>query len=202
MVVLGLTGPTGAGKAVVGEAFRARGIPVLDTDKVYHLFISGPSRCTEELRGAFGDGVISADGGINRRALAAIVFSGDENEKANKEKLNAITHRYVIEACEKWLREQEEKGGSAAVIDAPLLIESDLYLRCDYVIAVLAPRELRLARIMMRDGISSVAANARINAQPSDEFYKEHAQFVFFNDRTTEEARSFVNTLVAGIQSK
>ena len=199
MVVLGLTGPSGAGKAVVGEVFRARGIPVLDTDKVYHLFINGPSRCTEELKAAFGESVISRDGGIDRRALAAIVFSGDANEQSNKEKLNAITHRYVIEACEKWLHEQRENGARAAVVDAPLLIESRLHQRCDYVIAVIAPREVRLARIMMRDGISLTAANARISAQPDDDFYKAHAQFVFHNEKSTEEARIFVNNLLSSI---
>jgi len=199
MVVLGLTGPSGAGKAVVGEVFRARGIPVLDTDKVYHLFISGPSRCTAELKEAFGDDIVRADGGIDRPALAAIVFSGDENEEANKARLNAITHRYVIEACEKWLREQEETGVKAAVVDAPLLIESKLHKRCDYVIAVLAPREVRSARIMMRDGISYASANARISAQPEDDFYKEHAQFVFHNERAIEDARAFVNNLLTSI---
>lgn len=199
MLVLGLTGPSGAGKGVVGEVFRAKRIPVLDTDKVYHLLIGGPSRCTEELKMAFGDAVISTNGGIDRRALAKIVFSGDAEEKEKKEKLNRITHRYVIAVCEDWLSEQKNKGVCAAVIDAPLLIESELHLRCDYVIAVLASREVRLARIMMRDGLAYEAANARLSAQPEDAFYREHAQFVFCNDKTTAEARSFVTNLLTSL---
>ncbi len=196
MVVLGLTGPSGAGKGVVGDAFRAAGIPVLDTDAVYHEWICRPSPCTRELAKAFGDGILNEDGSVNRRRLASIVFCGTSEEEDRKKKLNAITHRYVLESCEVWLGDCEEHGARAAVIDAPLLIEAGLHTRCDRVLAVLAASETRLARIMVRDGIPYEAARARILAQPTDAFYREHAHFVFENDGAESEARRFVSQVL------
>ena len=196
MIVLGLTGPTGAGKGIVGETFRAQGVPVLDTDAVYHEWIKAPTPCTMELAAEFGDDILAEDGSVNRRRLAEIVFCGTPEEETRKRRLNAIAHRYVLESCEIWLRECEAHGARAAVIDAPLLIEAGLHQRCQGVLAVLAPTETRLARIMVRDGISYEAARARIAAQPKDSFYREHADFVFENDGKELEARRFVASVL------
>ncbi len=192
MVIFGLTGPSGSGKAVVGEAFTARGIPVLDTDAVYHFWIASDTPCTRELRDAFGVNILAENGGVDRRALAARVFCGGDEEKRRLSLLNAITHKYVIRSCEDWIGEQKTLGKAAAVIDAPLLIESALHKKCDCVLAVLAPKDKRLARIMRRDGLSHEAAEARISAQPSDDFYREHADFVFLNDGERSAADRFV----------
>lgn len=199
MKIFGLTGPSGSGKAVVGAAFSARGIPVLDTDAVYHAWIEKPSACTEELSKAFGETVLNADGSINRRALAAIVFADDEKKQERLNTLNRITHRYVLESCDAWLAEQSKSGVCAAVIDAPLLIEAGLHLTVDSVIAVLAPRGVRLARIMKRDGISENAAKARISSQKPDAFYREHADFVFVNDGSLDDADRFVEGIASNL---
>ena len=199
MKIFGLTGPSGSGKAVLGAAFIARGIPVLDTDAVYHTWIEKPSACTEELSNAFGKEVLNADGSINRRALAAVVFADDEKKAERLSTLNGITHRYVLESCHAWLEEQRSVGARAAVIDAPLLIEAGLHLTADSVIAVLAPLDVRLARIMKRDGISKDAAIARISSQKPDAFYKEHADFVFVNDGSLDDADRFVESIASKI---
>ena len=199
MIVLGLTGPSGAGKGVVGNAFRAAGIPVLDTDAVYHEWIRRPSPCTRELAAAFGNEILAEDGSVNRRRLASIVFCGTPEENERKKRLNAITHRYVLESCEAWLYDCEAHGARAAVIDAPLLIEAGLHTRCDRVLAVLAESETRLARIMVRDGIPYEAAKARISAQPTDAFYREYAHFVFENNGTEAEARRFVSQVLLNL---
>lgn len=196
MKILGLTGPSGSGKAVVGAAFSSRGIPVLDTDAVYHGWIDTKSACTEELKNAFGENILREDGSVDRRRLAAIVFADDGNKDARLQTLNRITHRYVLESCQKWLHEQKKSGRRAAVIDAPLLIEAELHKKCDAVIAVLAPKEVRLARILLRDGISKEAAEARISSQKPDSFYRAHADFVFMNDGEIVDADSFVETVV------
>ena len=93
MKILGLTGPTGSGKAVVGAAFSSRGIPVLDTDAVYHKWIASRTPCTEELASAFGKEVLCEDGSVDRRRLAAIVFAQDEKKEERLTILNRITHR-------------------------------------------------------------------------------------------------------------
>ena len=191
MTVIGLTGPTGSGKGVLAEAFRKQGIPVLDTDAVYHEWIAHPSPCVDELVDAFGESVRGADGGIDRPALAAVVFCGTAAGEERLALLNSITHRYVIKSIWVWLKEQEKDKKRCAVIDAPLLIEAGVDRICDKVIAVIAPAELRLARIMMRDGISEPRARARIQAQKSDDFYTTRAQFVFVNDGAPTAANAF-----------
>ena len=199
MTVFGLTGPSGAGKAVVGCAFDARGIPVLDTDALYHSLIAGPSPCTSELCVAFGDVILSDVGGIDRKKLAAVVFCGGDLEKERLSVLNRITHRYVLAGCRSWLEKKKSEGMRAAVIDAPLLIEADFHTACDYVIAVLAPRELRLSRIMARDGIGQAAAEARISAQKSDDFYRGYADFVFINDGEITAAEDFADRVIRAV---
>lgn len=196
MKILGLTGPSGSGKAVIGAAFSSRGIPVLDTDAVYHAWIEKPTACTQELAAVFGHAVLNSDGGIDRRRLAAIVFADDGEKTARLDRLNRITHRYVLESCRIWLEEQKKLGCRAAVIDAPLLIEAGLHMTCDAVIAVLAPREVRLSRIVLRDGISREAAEARVSSQKPDAFYEEHADFIFVNDGSVADADRFVEKLV------
>lgn len=192
MIVLGLTGPTGSGKGIVADAFRKQGIPVLDTDAVYHEWIAHPSPCVDELVAAFGGSVRSADGGIDRPALAAVVFCGGDMQNERLNLLNSIAHRYVIKSVWAWLKEQQEDKKRCAVIDAPLLIEAGVDSICDKVIAVTAPAELRLARIMMRDGITEPNARARIRAQKPDDFYTSAAQFVFVNDGAPVAANAFV----------
>ena len=195
MKILGLTGPSGSGKAVVGRAFSARGIPVLDTDAVYHGWIEKPSACTEELAAVFGNQILASDGSVDRPRLAAAVFLDDGKREERLATLNRITHAFILKSCDEWLKTQEALGVAAAVIDAPLLIEAGLHLRCDAVIAVLAPRDLRLSRIVARDGISREAAEARIASQKPDGFYRELAGFVFVNDGDASAADRFVEAV-------
>lgn len=196
MKILGLTGPSGSGKAIVGRAFLSRGIPVLDTDAVYHGWIARPTPCTEALASAFGNGILAPDGSVDRPSLAATVFLDDGKREEKLATLNRITHAFVLESCDAWLTEQETMGAKAAVIDAPLLIEAGLDRRCDAVIAVLAPRALRLSRIVARDGISEEAAQARIASQKQDDFYREKASFVFVNDGDPSAAEPFVESVI------
>lgn len=202
MLILGLTGPSGAGKGIVGEALCARGIPVLDTDKVYHTLIAAPSPCTEALASAFGEEILTDAGGIDRRRLAAIVFCGGEEEKRRTGLLNTITHKFVLARCEAWLAEEAQRGRAAAVLDAPLLIEAGIHQRCDLVLAVLAPYDVRLARVLARDGIPEAAARARLDAQPKDDFYRAHAHLVFINDGDRLAAMRFADEVLRTIKEK
>ncbi len=182
MLVIGLTGPSGSGKGLVARFLAKESIPSLDTDAVYHELISRPSACTEELKEHFGDTILEESGGVDRQRLASLVFGDETEKKESLLLLNRITHRYVLEACRHWLSTQEKEGKRAAVIDAPLLYESGFDRECDLVIAVIASRQTRLARIMLRDGLTSEAAERRLSSQPRDEFYTEKADFVIRND--------------------
>lgn len=178
-LIIGLTGQTGAGKSVVSALCRGWGIPSIDTDAVYHALLVPPSACLDELVAAFGSGILKADGSLDRPALASIVFAPDGKEK--RELLNRITHRYVLGSVRATCRELAASSVPAVLVDAPLLYESGFDKECDRVLAVLASPDVRLCRIMARDGLSLAAATARMQAQKPDSFY-HRADGVLYND--------------------
>lgn len=182
MKIIGLTGPSGAGKGTLGACFEACGVPVIDTDRVYHDLLVPPSACLDELVSAFGSHILSSDGTLDRTALAALVFAEGDEASERHAILNRITHRHVIQKADEMLEQFRRAGKSAAVIDAPLLIEAGMDRDCDIVVAVLADRAVRLERLMARDGKGRDVLLARIEAQPSDAFYRAHADLVIENN--------------------
>ena len=190
MKVIGLCGGSGSGKGAVSSLFGTYGIPAIDTDAVYHDITSHPSDCLDALSREFGPRVVK-DGGLDRAALREIVFFSPDSE-GKLERLNAITHKYIIAETEKIISAYEKRSVPGVIIDAPLLFESGLDKRCDTVIAVVANREVRLARIMLRDGITLESARARIDAQLSDVRLAEMADLVIRNDGTLDELKSAV----------
>lgn len=187
MKIIGLTGPSGSGKSMLCERLESLGIPCIDTDRVYHGIVSRPTPCTRELRERFGDAVIAPDGSLDRAALSAMVFGAEDSPK-NLSELNAITHKYVFEETRALLDEFESRGKAAAVIDAPALFSSPTFVdACDIIISVLADRELRVQRIMGRDGIGNDRARARIDAQPRDSFFIENSTYTVMNNGSREE---------------
>ncbi len=185
MLTIGLTGPSGAGKGFVASLFARYGIPSIDTDAVYHELLIPPSPCLDELVERFGADILCPDGcTLSRSALAAIVFApGHEDDLRD---LNAISHRHVLREVRVLLEGHCLAGKSAILVDAPQLFESGFDRECDKILSVLAPRELRLARIMERDGLTIERAEARMDAQKSDEFFRAHSDAVLINDGIVE----------------
>ena len=182
MKTIGLTGPSGAGKGALAARFAARGIPVIDADRVYRDLLVPPSLCLDALVQEFGPQILAKDGALDRAELAALVFAGDEPSVARRAVLNRITHRFVTEKTNEMLAEYRASGCTSVVIDAPLLIEADMHKICDVVIAVLADREVRLERLLSREGKSREALLARMDTQPSDDFYRSHADAIVINE--------------------
>lgn len=181
MMVLGLTGPTGAGKGAVAALFlETYGIPSIDTDRVYHELLIPPSECLNELVSAFGKEILTAEGCLDRPTLSKIVFSDPTREKQLL--LNRITHKYVLKRTSEMLERYRCSEVPAILVDAPLLYESGFDSKCDAVIAVLAPIEVRKQRIMARDGLSEERADARLRMQKTDDFYTSKARYVIVND--------------------
>ena len=139
MKIIGLTGPSGAGKGALAAQFAARGVPIIDADCVYHELLVPPSPCLDALAEEFGDCILTKDKTLDRAALAALVFSDEPSASSRRITLNRITHRYVIEKTNELLSEYKSQGCAAAVIDAPLLIEAGMNTVCDTVIAVQCP---------------------------------------------------------------
>ena len=181
MRIIGLTGPSGAGKSTLCARFEKLGIPCVNTDDVYHTLTASSSPCLDELKDKFGQAIINKDGSLNRKALSKIVFEG-ENSDNNLALLNAITHKYVWEKTNEILTQYIHEGKKVAVIDAPALFSSDIFIgACDFIISVLCDKEIRLKRIMARDNISYEQALARINAQHSDSFFIENSDYYINN---------------------
>ena len=195
MLVIGLTGPTGAGKGAVASIFADYGIPVINADRVYHELITPPSSCLQELVEEFGKQILLADGRLDRRALGGIVFS----DPAAREKLNSITHRYVMEEVQGQMERFRREGVRVAVFDAPQLFEAGAHRACGAVISVLADRGLRLERIMARDGLTAEAAMRRILAQKSDEFFKTHSDYIVENNGSLESLAPQVHRILLAL---
>lgn len=175
MTVLGLTGPTGAGKGAVGKWLAQRGASVIDTDRLAREVVEKGSDCLAQLVGQFGDDILKEDGTLDRAVLAAKAFASPTEKAA----LEAITHPAIIARTRDILADCD---APLAVIDAPLLFESGMNALCDVTLAVLAPADVRLSRILARDGISEAAAKQRMNAQPDDAFYCARADHTVIND--------------------
>ena len=180
MFIIGITGPSGSGKGEVSKHLSSKGAKIIDADELYHDVITPPSACINELVSTFGKEILTDTGAINRKNLALIVFS--EENKENLERLNKITHKYVIERINDIIFDCKNQGVDVCVIDAPLLIEAGIHKNCDLTISVLAHKDTRTERIMQRDGIDRSAAERRINSQNLDEFYKENTDETVYNN--------------------
>lgn len=178
MIIIGLAGGSGAGKGEVCRAFLSLNIEAVDTDKVSRSVTGKGSECLRELTENFTGAILTPYGELDRKKLAEIAFSSKENLLL----LNSITHKHILNECAEWLSGRQRAGREAVIIDAPLLFEGGLNKSCDIVISVIADRELRLNRIIKRDGISLEAAEKRINSQKSDEFLKQNSDYIIENN--------------------
>ncbi len=182
MLVIGLCGASGSGKGYVSSAFGKHGIECIDTDKVYSTkIVAIGSPCLVELCDFFGTDILNSDGSLNKSILSGKVFEG-ENASEHLKALNNITHRYIRQDVEKTIAESKEKGVKAIIIDAPVLFESGFDSLCDVTICVTAPTQIKLSRILERDGISYQRAKARLDSQLTDNKLRELCDFEIVND--------------------
>lgn len=200
MKIVGITGPTGAGKSLLSEYLRENGIPVIDADRLYHSLLVPPSPCLDALKSAFGDGVFSESGELDRKKLAAIVFSDEKK----LDLLNRTVLDFVLDRSREILADYESEGYAVAAIDAPTLIESGFHLECDTVVSVICDSNTRIQRIIERDGISPDAAKSRVSGQKSNEFYTKNSHVVIVNDKDEDEffdcCRVLKDALLKGVE--
>lgn len=189
--IVGLTGPTGAGKGYISRYLESLGCYVCDTDGIARELTAQNSPFLSVLAENFGEDIIE-NGVLDRKLLAGRAFATKEKQ----ELLNSLMHPEIISIATERCREALYKGAVAAVIDAPLLFEAQGDKHCDTVISVIAPKEMRLERIMERDSITREQALSRMSVQHEDEFYTEKSEFTVINDGKTdikESLSGFVN---------
>lgn len=176
IITIGITGGTGCGKTTALRVLRDMGALVIDCDELYHELTCSSAEMRAELCARFGD---IYDGDVlARKRLGAIVFS---DKKALAE-LNSITHKYVDEEIARRLTEHAKNGGMLAAIDAIGLLENSFGRRTAFNVAVCAPTEERVRRLILREGISEDYARLRISAQKDNEYFAGGCDHTLFND--------------------
>ena len=178
-LVIGITGGTGCGKTTLLNVIREAGGLILDCDAIYHELLKTDRALLEAIAARFPGTVES--GMLQRKKLGAIVFS-DPNALQD---LNRITHSAIYQEV---LRRLEETPRLAA-IDAIGLVEGGLSELCHVTVAVTAPEDVRVARLMARDGITEDYARSRIRAQHDAAWFQAHCDHVLENSGTLEAFR-------------
>lgn len=182
MIIIGITGPTGSGKTTALQCIQARGGCILDLDAVYHRLLETNQELLHALDARF-PGVIQ-NGVLDRKALGNIVFANP----AALADLNTITGSFIQAETTRLLAQAEAQGIPLAAVDAINLLETSLPEQCHCTIAVTAPVETRVQRLMARDAITEEYARLRISAQQPNEYFEQRCDYTLFNDADSPEA--------------
>ena len=194
MKIIGLCGGSGSGKGSVCEIFSELSVPSVDTDLVYRKMTLVDSSCMRALKREFGDEIANSDGSLNRVELRRLVFDS-EDAKKNRKKLNAISHKFILDETRRIIAEKEREGAKAIIIDAPLLFESGFDRECDVTACVIADEDVRISRIILRDGISAADAKRRIEGQITNDELVRLSDYVIENNGDLDALRAQVINL-------
>ena len=175
MLRVGLTGSIAVGKSFVASVFTELGCHVLDADQTAREVVMPGTPGLQALVQEFGNGILSAEGTLDRKALAAVVFADEEQ----RQRLNHILHPFIIARQDEIMNEWERKDPQGiGIIDAALMIESGGYRRFDKLIVVHCRPDVQLERIMLRDKLSRTEAQRRIDAQMPQEEKQKFADYL------------------------
>lgn len=179
MIKIGITGGIGSGKSTVCKVFETFGIPIFYADTVAKEIMVSDPILIAGIKNAFGTKSYNSEGKLNNQHIAGIVF----NNSTELAKLNKLVHPAVFRAFDEWLAGVPEYT-RYIIKEAALLFESGSYKMCDKSILVTAPLEVKLQRVMERDGTSEAQVQARIDKQMSDEEKVKMADFLIKNDES------------------
>lgn len=194
--IIGLTGPSGSGKTTVAKELEKLGCGVVDCDAITREPGVYDDECIRELQAAFGDD-IAENGSLNRGLLAKRAFSSDHG----KQLLNQITHPRILKRVIERIDQELEAGHKLVILDAPTLFESGIDSYCARIMVVNTNFELRLKRIMNRDGISQEQAITRLSAQNPNQFYLSRADHIVSGEGNYNLSKR-LKPIVSGLMTK
>ena len=171
--IIGLTGGIGSGKSTVARYIESKGFSIYIADDEARKLTDSPE-VIKEITDAFGSSVVE-NGIINRKTLSEIVF----NNAKNLQKLNSIIHPAVRVHFINWLENHSDEP--FVIKEAAILFESGSYEDCDKIITVEVPEDIRLQRVVKRDGVTEEAVRARMRNQWTDKMRAEKSDFVINN---------------------
>lgn len=191
-MIIGITGNSGSGKTSICETLEKKyNITIIDADEIVAELSMPQKQYFKEIVKNFGEDILLDNGQINKPKLASIIFS----DASQRELLNSLTYKYVVEEIKKQVK---ENGNKITIIDAPLLIESKLNQICDIVISVIADEDVKIKRICKRDNIDKDIALTRIKAQPENDFYIKNSDYVIINNDNSnlgEQAKTIIELI-------
>ncbi len=174
MKVIGITGGIGSGKSTATHRLTEKGYKIFDADLIAHEIVEPGMPALAQIAETFGESFLDEEGRLRRKALAAHI-TADPEERA---KLNAIMHTAIIGAIADGIEAARKEGEDLVFIDAPLLFEAGLDAMCDMVWLVTAPEEVRIARVMARDGISEELVRGYMASQMPEEEKRARSQLL------------------------
>ena len=181
MIIIGVTGNTGAGKSTVSTIIKNNtGAFIIDADQIARQMMVPGEEYFDEVIKLFGNDILfnrkeKHKGKINYSKLAMLLF----NDAENREKMNKITFKYVGKKTKELILENQDR--EVIVLDFPLLYEGKFEKICNCVIGVIAEEETKIARITERDRITNAQALSRLNVQINEEELKEKADYIVDN---------------------
>ncbi len=193
MKIIGITGGIGAGKSTVSGYIASLGYPVFDADAVSRDMTSDGSPVVDELAENFGEEILIRKGVLDRKKLADVVFADPEKNA----RLREIVTMKVREASLKWITGYREKGNCGIIfLDIPLLFETGSEDICDAVWFVTADDDVRLKRVMARDGATPEQVRSRMRSQMPEKEKAERSDEIVDNSRGVEELHRTVDALL------
>jgi dephospho-CoA kinase len=194
MLVIGLTGSIGMGKSAAAQHFRKRGVPVCDADAEVHRLYSGEA--VPAIAAMFPKAV--RGGKVDRVLLAQEVAGSPQKLR----QLESIVHPMVVKAEIDFLREQEKRGAKLAVLEIPLLFETDAHDRVDVSVVVSAPEEVQRARVLARPGMSPAKLEALLKRQLTDKEKRARADFVVDSGTTLSDMERQIDKLIESLEGR
>lgn len=177
-MVIGITGSSGAGKSTICDMLKKYyKVKIINADKIAKKLSRKGTNYIIDIIEKFGKDIVDEEGELRRKRLAEIIYNNPEKRK----ELNNCTFKYIRKEIEKQVKKEQESD-TTVIIDAPLLFECELDKLCDKVIGIISKRELQLERIVARDNVDYENAEKRLNAQESNEFYKEKCDEIIENN--------------------